>query len=264
MSDPIENRRPRASNDTVTRRGLFWLRGWLAKIPRPHRKPDTPAPPSALSGTLRLFRCAALWAVGALVVTATGAAFAESYQGLYEWAVHHGKTRVWGVLFPLQVDVFIGVGEIVLFIAMTDRWRRRDRAGAWTLALVGLAVSVAGNIGHEASHDLQSRGTAAVPPVAAFAALWIGLGVVKRVIGRPSADRPPAADEEPGRQPEAVALTTGEALRALLATNSIRGLAEELGVPKSRVETWKGRVSAPSAPKDYWGIDEVNGSGPDA
>lgn len=69
----------------------------------------------------------------------------------------------------------------MLFIAMADRWRWRARAGAWAVALLGLAASVAGNVGHVAAHDLQSRGTAAVPPLAAFAALWLGLGVLKRV-----------------------------------------------------------------------------------
>jgi hypothetical protein len=52
------------------------------------------------------------------------------------------------------------------------------------VALLGLGTSVAGNIGHVAGHDLQSRGTAAVPPVAAFAAMWVGLSVLKRVIAR--------------------------------------------------------------------------------
>src|SRR5262249_51025065 len=58
------------------------------------------------------------------------------------------------------------------------------KAGAWAVTLLGLAASVAGNIGHVAAHDLQSRGTAAVPPVAAFAAMWVGLSVLKRVIAR--------------------------------------------------------------------------------
>ena len=43
---------------------------------------------------------------------------------------------------------------------------------------------MAGNIGHVVNPDLQSRGTAAVPPLAAFAALWLGFSVVKRVIER--------------------------------------------------------------------------------
>jgi hypothetical protein len=97
---------------------------------------------------------------------------------------------LWAAVFPLQIDAFIVTGELTLFVAMTDRWGRRDRAGAWTVALFGLAVSVAGNVGHVAAHDLQSRGTAAVPPLAAFVALWVGLGVLKRVVSQRRAGGP--------------------------------------------------------------------------
>lgn len=162
----------------------------LPHIPRPHlprrtpREPGETVPAVPPGTVLRSFRHAALWAVAVLITAATGAAFAEWYQGLYEWARHHGKTGVWATLYPLQIDVFIAVPELVLFIAMVDGWKRRSQIGAWTLALIGLAVSVAGNIGHETVSDLQSRGTAAVPPLAAFAALWLGFGVIKRVIAR--------------------------------------------------------------------------------
>lgn len=100
----------------------------------------------------------------------------------------------WAAAFPLQVDTFIVVGELALFIAMVDQWERRHKAGAWAVTLLGLAASVAGNIGHVAGHDLQSRGTAAVPPVAAFAAMWVGLSVLKRVIAR--ADETVPSDDE--------------------------------------------------------------------
>ena len=80
-----------------------------------------------------------------------------------------------------MVDVFIAVGELSLFVAMIDRWEPRNRALAWGVTLAGLAVSVAGNIGHVASPALSSRATAAVPPLAATAALAVGLGVLKRV-----------------------------------------------------------------------------------
>jgi hypothetical protein len=153
---------------------------WLHLPRREHC--DEPAPVPAAGGVLLVFRHAALWAVALLISAATSAAFAESYRGLFEWAERHHLTGIWSALFPVQVDVFIAVGELVLFVAMVDGWRRRDRLGAWMLSFIGLAVSVAGNIGHLGAADLQSRGTAAVPPVAAFAALWLGLGVIKRVI----------------------------------------------------------------------------------
>jgi hypothetical protein len=85
-----------------------------------------------------------------------------------------GLSGFWAAAFPLQVDTFIIVGELALFVAMVDQWERRHKVGAWTVTMLGLAASVAGSIGHVVAHDLQSRGTAAVPPVAAFAAMWDG------------------------------------------------------------------------------------------
>ena len=90
---------------------------------------------------------------------------------------------MWAVAWPLQIDTFIGVGELALFVALADGWTVRSRAGAWAVTVLGLAVSVAGNVGHIAGHDLASRATAAVPPLAAAAALAVGLGVLKRVVG---------------------------------------------------------------------------------
>ena len=43
-------------------------------------------------------------------------------------------------------------------------------------------MSIAGNVGHVAGHDLASRVTAAVPPLAAASALAVGLGVLKPVV----------------------------------------------------------------------------------
>lgn len=149
---------------------------WPRSVPR--RVTVTAAP----SYVLRVLRGTALTAISVIITAADSAAFAESYRGLWVWARHHGLSGFWAAAFPLQIDTFIVVGELALFIAMVDQWERRHKAGAWAVTLLGLVASVAGNIGHVAGHDLQSRGTAAVPPVAAFAAMWIGLSVLKRVI----------------------------------------------------------------------------------
>ena len=133
---------------------------------------------------LRGLRGTALMAISLIITCADSAAFAESYRGLWVWARHHGLVGFWAAAFPLQVDTFIIVGELTLFIAMVDKWERRHKAGAWAVTLIGLAASVAGNIGHVAADDLQSRATAAVPPLAAFAAMLVGLSVLKRVIVR--------------------------------------------------------------------------------
>jgi hypothetical protein len=134
-----------------------------------------------VTGILRVPRRAALIAIAALVSAASLASFAESYRGLYDWAREHGLSGLWAAGWPLQVDVFIAVGELALFVALADAWNRRSRIGAWLVTLAGLAVSVAGNVGHVGG-NLASHVTAAVPPLAAAAALAVGLGVLKRVV----------------------------------------------------------------------------------
>ena len=132
---------------------------------------------------LRIARRVALAAITVLVTASTLVAFGESYRALYLWAVHHGVPFGWALIWPAMVDTFVAVGELSLVVGMTDRWKTQDRIAAWVVTLVGLAVSVAGNIGHIAGHDLASRLTAAVPPVAAAASLMIALGTLKRIVG---------------------------------------------------------------------------------
>jgi hypothetical protein len=137
-----------------------------------------------VTGILNQQRRIALAVITVLVIAASAASFAESYRGLYLWAHHHGLAGIWAAAWPLQVDTFIAVGELALFVALVDQWKPRARASAWAVTLAGLAVSVAGNIGHVASHAVTARGTAAIPPLAAAAALAVGLGVLKRVVDK--------------------------------------------------------------------------------
>lgn len=163
---------------------LGWLPRLIARAAKSRSAARGTAPVPVPGRVLLGFRLAALSAIAAVITVASAASFAESYRGLWLWARHHALSGTWAAMFPVQVDAFIMVGELSLFVAMTDRWRLRDRAGAWTVALAGLAVSVAGNIGHVAGGNIQTHGTAAVPPLAAFAALWVGLGVLKRTLNR--------------------------------------------------------------------------------
>ena len=135
-----------------------------------------------MTGILHRQRRIALAVITVLVIAASCASFGESYRGLYLWAHHHGLIGIWAAAWPLQVDTFIGVGELALFVALVDRWKPRARVSAWAVTLAGLGVSVAGNIGHVTSHAVTARGTAAIPPLAAAAALAVGLGVLKRVV----------------------------------------------------------------------------------
>jgi hypothetical protein len=127
-------------------------------------------------------RKAALAAIAVLVAAASLVSFAESYRALYLWAAGHGLRGVWAYSWPLQVDTFVAVGELALLVALADSWPVRSRVAAWGVTVLGLGVSVAGNVGHVAGRDLASQATAAVPPLAAAAALAVGLGVLKRVV----------------------------------------------------------------------------------
>jgi hypothetical protein len=159
----------------------------LSRLPRGRvREPRAPRPKSVArpaSGVLRGARGLALAAITVLVAAASVASFMESYRALYEWAREHGLSVRWSAVWPLQIDTFIGVGELALFIAIVDAWQRRSRVLPWVVALGGLAVSVAGNVGHIGwTAPIADKATAAVPPLAAAAALAVGLGVLKRVV----------------------------------------------------------------------------------
>jgi uncharacterized small protein (DUF1192 family) len=202
---------------------------------------------------LRAPRLAALILIAVLIGLASAASFAESYRGLYEWAAHHGLPPFWAAVWPVQVDVFIAVGELALFVALIDGWTWRQRLGAWAATIVGLAVSVAGNVGHIASHAASSRGTAAVPPLAAASALAVGLGVLKRVV---AARRSQQVAARPDRRPAAVTGTAQAAAKVALeasaaASNplSVRQLVERFGLGRADAS----RLHAEVIPKDAAG-----------
>jgi len=129
-------------------------------------------------------RRAALYAIGAIAFLASANALAHIYAGLYGWAVHHRLGGWQAMSWPAEIDVFLAVGELALYVAYLDGWSARQRAWPWTTALTGLAVSVAGNIGHIQAGPgnpviLADRLTAATSPLAAFAGLSVGLLVLK-------------------------------------------------------------------------------------
>jgi len=187
-----------------------------------------------VTGILRTPRRLALVIISALVAAASMVSFAESYRGLYVWSHEHGIRGAWAVAWPLQVDTFIAVGELALFVALADRWTVRSRLAAWAVTLLGLAVSVAGNVGHVTGHSLTNRATAAVPPLAAAAALAVGLGVLKRVVeGHHDAARTATAKPAPKATRRASPKAAGRGLDA--ATRAARRAVEQgQPVPSAR------------------------------
>lgn len=219
----------------------------------------------APEGILRVARAAALWAIAIIIAAASGASFAESYRGLYVWALHHGLSGFWAAAFALQVDSFIGVGELVLFIATVDQWRLRHRAGAWVVALLGLAVSVAGNIGHVGATDAQSRGTAAVPPASSAARRSSVLPGDPRLL--PALERAMPVDTVPNdtfrprasrlTSCSATAIASRQARRPMAGPERARGRANRVvrraldvdgGVPRRPGEDPRGLSCVPRTP----------------
>ena len=140
-------------------------------------------------------RRVALYAIAAIAILASGNALAHSYAGLFGWAVHHRLTGWQAMSWPAEIDVFLAVGELALYVAYLDGWPARQRVWPWLTALVGLAVSVAGNIGHIQplpGHPVvwSDRLTAATSPLAAFAGLTVGLLVLRMNRQRAAATTP--------------------------------------------------------------------------
>jgi hypothetical protein len=219
------------------------------RLPRlPHRsarepRPRRPKPVArSASGVLRGARGLALAAIAVLVGAASVASFMESYRALYEWAREHGLSVRWSAVWPLQIDTFIGVGELALFIAIVDGWQRRSRVLPWAVTLGGLAVSVAGNVGHVGwQASVADKATAAVPPLAAAAALAVGLGVLKRVVEH----RPGAAGI--GEVPADVVEAAKASMRATIAARnplSVNQLVERFSLSRGTATRVRDEVLA--------------------
>jgi hypothetical protein len=187
----------------------------------------------------RIAHFAAVIVMAGAVLIATADGFAQSWVGLYQWALAHGLTDWRAASFPLMVDVFILVGELGLFALALEGHKLTRHAMPWldlalpaAIAVIGWCVSLAFNIGH-ADHDLSDRVTAAVPPVASMLGLLVLLRTLHRLVGQWAAVTTAVA--ECGHQ---VATTLeGAAVEAVLAGLSQRRAAEEFKVSRDRLST---------------------------
>jgi hypothetical protein len=139
-------------------------------------------------------RSAALYAIGAIAILASLNALAHSYAGLYDWASTHRLNAWQSLSWPAEIDVFLVIGELALYVAYLDGWSGRHKVWPWGTTITGLIVSVVGNVGHiqplpGQPVTLADRLTAATSPLAAFAGLTIGLLVLKMT--RQQANRKP-------------------------------------------------------------------------
>jgi hypothetical protein len=133
----------------------------------------------------------ALYAIGVLAILASVNALTHSYAGLYNWALHHRVDGWQAMSWPAEIDVFLVLGELALYVAYLDTWSGRNKIWPWVTTATGLIVSVVGNVGHIQElpgHPvtLADRLTAAASPVAAFAGLTIGLLVLRMTREQPT------------------------------------------------------------------------------
>ncbi|KAB2349420.1 DUF2637 domain-containing protein [Actinomadura rudentiformis] len=145
-------------------------------------------------------RWSAIAFMAAAVLTATAGGFAQSYAGLYHWALEHGLRGWKAESFPLLVDLFIIVGELGLFLLAIDAFvLQRRRLLSWldfglplSIALAGWTASLIFNVGHVGERAFSYQATAAVPPIVSMLGLFVLLRTLHRYV----------ADEEPEPEPK--------------------------------------------------------------
>ncbi|MGP4028854.1 DUF2637 domain-containing protein [Actinomadura sp. 3N407] len=148
--------------------------------------------------------------MAAAVLTATAGGFAQSYAGLYHWALEHGLRGWKAESFPLLVDLFIIVGELGLFLLAIDAFVLHRRALlSWldfflplTIALAGWTASLVFNVGHVGHKTFSYQATAAVPPIVSMLGLFVLLRTLHRYVAQDEAEEPP---KQPEPQTRAIA-----------------------------------------------------------
>ncbi len=147
-------------------------------------------------------RLATIAVMGVAVTIATADGFAQSYSGLYRWALEHGVHGWKADSFPALVDLFIVVGELGLFLLAIDGHRLRRAFLPWAdlampalVAAAGWSASLVFNVGH-VEHRFSFQATAAVPPITSM----LGLLILLRTLHRYVAAQEPSAEPGPVRQ----------------------------------------------------------------
>lgn len=202
---------------------------------------------SAANKARAVTRWAAVGLMATAVLTATGGGFAQSYAGLYEWAVEHGLTGWKASSFPLLVDLFIIVGELGLFLLALDAYAIKKSLLSWMdfmlpffIAMAGWTASLIFNVGHVLNREFSYQATAAVPPIVSM----LGLFVLLRTLHRYIASQAAQEDLEPA---PALALQQ-------ITVMQIPAPAE----PKGALEAASGTAQANGAPVNG---TKVNGNG---
>jgi Protein of unknown function (DUF2637) len=161
---------------------------------------------SAANRVQALTRGVAVTVMAVAVVTATAGGFAQSYSGLYNWALEHGLTGWKAESFPLLVDLFVIVGELGLFLLAIDAFvLHRRHLLSWVdfclplfIATAGWTASLIFNVGHVVNRQFSYQATAAVPPIVSMLGLFVLLRTLHRYVS------PPMEPEEAEPDPKAI------------------------------------------------------------
>ncbi len=164
---------------------------------------------TAASKAAAITRWGAVSLMATAVLTATAGGFAQSYAGLYQWALEHGLHGWKAGSFPLLVDLFIVVGELGLFLLAIDAFvLKRRHLLSWLdfmlplfIALAGWTASLIFNVGHVVQREFSYQATAAVPPIVSMLGLFVLLRTLHRYVSteeraNEEAAAPAAAEEQ--------------------------------------------------------------------
>lgn len=166
---------------------------------------------TAASKAQAVTRWGAVTLMATAVLTATGGGFAQSYAGLYQWALEHGLNGWKAQSFPLLVDLFIIVGELGLFLLAIDAFvLKRKHLLSWVdfmlplfIAMAGWTASLIFNVGHVVQREFSYQATAAVPPIVSMLGLFVLLRTLHRYVS--SDDSELVAAERKAEEPRALA-----------------------------------------------------------
>jgi len=220
---------------------------------------------TAASKAAAVTRWGAVTLMATAVLTATGGGFAQSYAGLYQWALEHGLTGWKAGSFPLLVDLFIIVGELGLFLLAIDAFvLKRRHLLSWLdfmlplfIALAGWTASLIFNVGHVVQREFSYQATAAVPPIVSMLGLFVLLRTLHRYVSQEEAKEDSA---EEAAAPKALAgpvtlqhitvvplrITTQSQPSAIAAATQPREVMA--GFPSAPARA-KAAAKAPAAPK---------------
>lgn len=142
---------------------------------------------------------AAGWFVAGVFTVSTVASTYDSYTGLRTWALEHGDHALKADLFPLFIDTFALGAEAFMFRASLRGWGWGAKIVGWFVAGVGLALSVALNVGQYHSTDWLTQATQGVAPLAAFLSLLVGSIMFEKSIQ--AEKKKQEAAEQPAEEP---------------------------------------------------------------